>query len=178
MKVAFTKVIGLAALGALMGVYQLAASLPAYAGGGNSRPVVSNYYVAGSTAVAGWEQGLVAREPNLAKWHWSSISSSIHARNVNGGAVSVRSNPYHYSKPKVLALPVNSSIRSENQRLDGRLRQRDNGLLADARPVRSMQPVSSYGDVNGRLRNSQSNFETGVNGSMVDKQLTGRVLSY
>lgn len=177
MKVAFTKVFSLAVLGTMMGVYQLAASLPAYAGGGNSRPVVSNYYVAGSTAVAGWEQGLVAREPNLAKWHWSSISSSIHARNVNGGAVATRSLPYHYSKPKVLALPVNSSIRSENQRLDGRLRQHDNGLLADARPVRSTQ-LSTYGDVNGRRRNSQSNFETGVNGSMVDKQLTGRVLSY
>ena len=142
---------------------------------------VSNYYVAGTTQVSGWERGLVQNNPNLAQFHWSAIPSAVHARNVSGARQSVKGSPYHYVKPNVMALPGNSLIRTPKVNAHLRRIETNAGLIASAGRV---QGTMSYGDVQGRLRSSNvmptfnNGYETNVTATLAGKDLSGRVLGY
>lgn len=148
----------------------------------NSQPTsVSNYYVAGTTQVAGWEKSLVQNNPNLGQFHWSAIPSAIHARNISGARQSVKGSPYHYVKPNVMALPGNSLIRTPKVNAHLRRLESNAGLIASAGRV---QGTMSYGDVQGRLRSSNvmpsysNGYETNVSATLAGKDLSGRVLGY
>lgn len=170
---------GLAAFSVLAAVI-LSAGAQAQAQNSQS---VSNYYVAGTTQVAGWERGLVQNNPNLAQFHWSAIPSAVHARDVKGSGSrqTVKGSPYHYVKPNVMALPGNSLIRTPKVNAHLRRIESNSGLIASAGRV---QGTMSYGDVQGRLRSSNvmpaynSGYETNVSATLAGKDLSGRVLGY
>lgn len=149
---------------------------PAQANGREQPVAGGNYYVAGMTQVSGWEQGLVQNNPNLAKWHWNAIPTAIHARPtayISSNDKSGKGANYHYAKPKVMNLPANTSIRCPLVSAKLRTQNDNSGTATAAR----LQPVLSYGDVQGQLRNS-GQPEAYVSGRIENKELSGRVLSY
>lgn len=125
--------------------------------------MVSNYYVAGSTQVSGWEQGLVARDRNLAQYHWHAITASVHARRVAGRTVAAA--PYRNSKPMVMALPANSSIKTKAAKSDTQVSARLSASLAAPK-------------VSAALSYAGSNYSTGCGLSLSENKVCGRVLNY
>lgn len=172
------KLFGLLSGASLLVVMTFAAVSPASAQGSNQS--VSNYYVAGSTQVSGWERNLVQNNLNLGQFHWSAITSSLHARNVAGQANLSRRPAYHYVKPNVRALPGNSLIRTPQVNAHLHRDRKDVGLIADARQVEGALSYTGDLSTNAVLRQSEAvpSYSACVNGSLVNKQLSGRVLSY
>jgi len=70
----------------------------------NSRVTGSLYCVQGQITVKGWERELIARNPSLAKFHWSPITAARSGRIYFRQPISVDASPFRTRKPVLISL--------------------------------------------------------------------------
>jgi len=83
----------------------------------NSRVTASLYCVQGKVTVKGWERELIARDPSLAKFHWSPITAARPGKIYFRQPISVcrsKEKPFRTLKPQLISTARKQSAHGGN----------------------------------------------------------------